>query len=67
MGIFFTSFIQSYDIDLESRMRRTAQGGVASGSIAGEFFLALRRFVPDFKTLAGNCKIISQIWSLLDR
>ena len=52
-----TSFIQSYDIDLESRMRRTAQGGVASGSIAGEFFLALRRFVPDFKTLAGNCKI----------
>jgi hypothetical protein len=52
-----TSFIKSYDIDLESRMRRTAQGGVASGSIAGEFFLALRRFVPDFKTLAGNCKI----------
>ncbi len=52
-----TSFIQSYDIDLESRMRRTAQGGVASGSVAGEFFLALRRFVPDFKTLAGNCKV----------
>jgi hypothetical protein len=52
-----TSFIQSYDIDLESRMRRTAQGGVASGAIAGEFFLALRRFVPDFKTLAGNCKV----------
>ena len=52
-----TSFIKSYDIDLESRMRRTAQGGVASGAVAGEFFLALRRFVPDFKTLAGNCKI----------
>ena len=52
-----TSFIKSYDIDLESRMRRTQQGGVASGAIAGEFFLALRRFVPDFKTLAGNCKI----------
>jgi hypothetical protein len=52
-----TSFIQSYDIDLESRMRRTAQGGVASGAVAGEFFLALRRFVPDFKTLAGNCKV----------
>jgi hypothetical protein len=51
-----TSFIKSYDIDLESRMRRT-QMGVSSGSIAGEFFLALRRFVPDFKTLAGNCKI----------
>ena len=52
-----TSFIKSYDIDLESRMRRTAQGGVSSGSIAGEFFLAMRRFVPDFKTLLGNCKI----------
>ena len=38
-------------------MRRTAQGGVSSGAVAGEFFLALRRFVPDFKTLAGNCKI----------
>ena len=38
-------------------MRRTAQGGVSSGAIAGEFFLAMRRFVPDFKTLLGNCKI----------
>ena len=52
-----TSFIKSYDIDLESRMRRTAMGVSAGGAVAGEFFLALRRFVPDFKTLAGNCKI----------
>ena len=51
-----TSFIQSYDIDMESRMRKT-QMGVSSNSVAGEFFLALRRFVPDFKTLAGNCKV----------
>jgi len=52
-----TSFIQSYDIDMESRMRRTAMGVSAGGAVAGEFFLALRRFVPDFKTLAGNCKV----------
>ena len=51
-----TSFIQSYDIDMESRMRKTAMG-VSSNAVAGEFFLALRRFVPDFKTLAGNCKV----------
>ncbi len=52
-----TSFIQSYDIDMESRMRRTQMGVSAGGAVAGEFFLALRRFVPDFKTLAGNCKV----------
>ena len=52
-----TSFIQSYDIDMESRMRKTAMGVSAGGAVAGEFFLALRRFVPDFKTLAGNCKV----------
>ena len=38
-------------------MRRTAQGGVSSGAIAGEFFLAMRRFVPDFKELQGNAKV----------
>ena len=52
-----TSFIKSYDIDLESRMRRTAMGVSAGGAVAGEFFLALRRFVPDFKTLQGNAKV----------
>ena len=52
-----TSFIQSYDIDMESRMRKTNMGVSAGGAVAGEFFLALRRFVPDFKTLAGNCKV----------
>ena len=52
-----TSFIQSYDIDMESRMRKTQMGVSAGGAVAGEFFLALRRFVPDFKTLAGNCKV----------
>ena len=48
-----SSFIQSFDFDLEQRSRN--QRGQASGpKIAGEVFIALRRFVPDFKTLQGN-------------
>ena len=49
-------FIQSFDFDLEQRSRN--QRGQASGpKIAGEVFIALRRFVPDFKTLQGNAKV----------
>ena len=40
-----TSFIKSFDFDLD------IQG------TAGEFFLALRRFVPDFKTLENGAKV----------
>ncbi|MEL0176726.1 MAG: hypothetical protein VW810_00315 [Pelagibacteraceae bacterium] len=40
-----TSFIKSYDFDLD------IQG------TNGEFFLAMRRFVPDFKNLQGNAKV----------
>jgi len=40
-----TSFIKSFDFDLD------IQG------TAGEFFLAMRRFVPDFKNLQGNAKV----------
>ena len=51
-----TSFIKSYDFDLQSRAR--GAGGRATGpTIAGDVFLALRRFVPDFKTLTGNAKV----------
>jgi hypothetical protein len=50
------SFIASYDIDLESRSRN-AQGKASGPKIAGEVFLAMRRFVPDFKTLQGNAKV----------
>mgnify|MGYP003116238781 FL=1 len=39
-----TSFIKSFDFDLD------VQGN-------GEFFLALRRFVPDFKTLENGAKV----------
>ena len=40
-----TSFVKSYDFDLQ-----------AEGT-AGEIFLAVRRFVPDFKDLQGNAKV----------
>jgi hypothetical protein len=39
-----SSFIKSYDIDLDT-------GGT------GEFFLSMRRFLPDFKTLQNNAKV----------
>jgi hypothetical protein len=51
-----SSFIKSYDIDLEQR-QRNAQGRATGPKVAGEVFLAMRRFVPDFKTLAGNAKV----------
>ena len=51
-----TSFIKSYDIDLEQR-QRNKQGQQIGLKLAGEVFLAMRRFVPDFKTLTGNAKV----------
>jgi hypothetical protein len=46
-----TSFIQSYDYDLQQAQRGQ------SYAIAGDVFLAVRRFLPDFKDLAGNAKV----------
>ena len=51
-----TSFVKSYDFDLQSRAQN-ARGRASGPTIAGEVFLALRRFVPDFKTLLGNAKV----------
>ena len=51
-----TSFIESFDIDLQQRSK-DAQGKSTGPKIAGEVFLAMRRFVPDFKTLQGNAKV----------
>jgi hypothetical protein len=51
-----TSYVQSYDFDLQQR-QRSATGQASGPSIAGEVFLAVRRFVPDFKDLQGNCKV----------
>ena len=51
-----TSFVKSYDFDLQSR-QKDAQGRSGGPSVAGETFLAMRRFVPDFKDLQGNAKV----------
>ena len=51
-----TSFVKSYDFDIQQR-QRSAKGQASGPSISGEVFLAMRRFVPDFKTLEGNAKV----------
>jgi hypothetical protein len=51
-----TSYIQSYDFDLQSR-QKSATGQATGPTIAGDVFLAVRRFIPDFKDLLGNCKV----------
>ena len=51
-----TSFIKSYDIDLEQAKRIDGPQQLQIRT-AGEGFLAMRRFVPDFKTLNGNAKV----------
>jgi len=50
------SFVKSYDFDIQSR-QQNAQGKSTGPSISGETFLAMRRFVPDFKDLQGNAKV----------
>jgi len=45
-----TSFVKSYDFDIQSRKQGTE-------GISGDVFLAMRRFVPDFKDLQGNAKV----------
>jgi hypothetical protein len=51
-----TSFIKSFDFDLQQRQRGPT-GQPTGPAISGEVFLALRRFVPDFKDLQGNAKV----------
>ena len=51
-----TSFVKSYDIDIEQR-QSIRPGQAAGPKVSGEFFLAMRRFVPDFKALTGNAKV----------
>jgi len=45
-----TSFVKSYDFDIQSRQQGTE-------GISGDVFLDMRRFVPDFKNLQGNAKV----------
>jgi hypothetical protein len=51
-----TSFVKSYDFDLQAK-QKDAQGKSSGPTISGEVFLAMRRFVPDFKNLQGNAKV----------
>ena len=51
-----TSFVKSYDFDLQSR-QKGADGKASGQAVAGEVFLAMRRFVPDFKDLQGNATV----------
>ncbi len=51
-----TSFVKSYDFDIQSK-QQNAQGKSTGPGISGEVFLAMRRFVPDFKDLQGNAKV----------
>ena len=51
-----TSFVKSYDFDIQSK-QQNAQGKSTGPGISGEIFLAMRRFVPDFKDLQGNAKV----------
>jgi len=51
-----TSYIKSFDFDLQQR--QTGPTGQPTGpAISGEVFLAVRRFVPDFKDLQGNALV----------
>jgi len=51
-----TSFVKSYDFDLQAR-QADSTGKPTGPSVSGETFLAVRRFVPDFKSLVGNALI----------
>ena len=52
------AFIQSGDFDITQR--RSALGGstgLADYRGDGEFFMSVKRFIPDFKVLTGNSKV----------
>ena len=51
-----TSFIKSFDFDLQQRQSALSSQPMSLG-IVGEVFLAVRRFVPDFETLDGKAKV----------
>ena len=51
-----TSFIKSFDFDLQAR-QKDAQGKSTGPTVSGDVFLAMRRFVPDFKDLQGNATV----------
>ena len=53
-------FLPLYDGDWDITSRRSALGqatGVVDYRGDGEFFMAVRRFIPDFKYQTGNAKV----------
>ena len=52
------AFIQSGDFDITARRGLTGQStGMVEYRGDGEFFMSVKRFIPDFKILTGNSKI----------
>ena len=52
------AFIQSGDYDITSRKSALGQStGIVDYRGDGEFFMSVKRFIPDFKVLTGNSKI----------
>jgi len=52
------AFIESGDFDITAARTRTGQPtGMVNYRGDGEFFMSVKRFIPDFKVLTGNSKI----------
>jgi hypothetical protein len=51
------AFIESGDFDITSSITRGQSTGIANYRGDGEFFMSVKRFIPDFKVLTGNSKI----------
>ena len=51
------AFIESGDFDITSRITRGQSTGIVDYRGDGEFFMSVKRFIPDFKVLTGNSKI----------
>ena len=52
------AYIQSGDFDISARQSALGQTtGLADLRGDGEFFMSMKRFIPDFKVLTGNSKV----------
>ena len=51
------AFIESGDFDITASVSRGQSTGIANYRGDGEFFMSVKRFIPDFKVLTGNSKI----------
>ena len=51
------AFIESGDFDITSSITRGQSTGIANYRGDVEFFMSVKRFIPDFKVLTGNSKI----------